>query len=41
MRLQSDVATGASAVLHRGFHEPEYRVHCGENRPGMMMIEAG
>jgi hypothetical protein len=30
MGLQSDVATEASAVLHRGFHKPEFRVHRGE-----------
>jgi hypothetical protein len=30
MGLQSDVASEASAVLHPGFHEPEYRVQCGK-----------
>jgi len=30
MGLQSDVATEASTVLHPGFHQPEYRVHCGK-----------
>jgi len=37
MRLESDVATEVPAVLHRGFHEPEYRVHCGE--PAGAMID--
>lgn len=40
MGLQSDVATEASAVLHPGFHAPEYRVHCGKS-VGAIHLEAG